>query len=240
MNNKKVDKFFLTIVILLICLGVVMFVSASLGFLARSEKIFFNMLFTQLVLGLGLGMLGMYFAYKKNYKFWRKYSLYIFLGTIVLSAAVFIPHLGWSHGGAVRWIKLPLLGTFQPVELLKFGFIIYFAAWLSWVKARVKDFKFSILPLLLMLAIIAVILFKQPDTKSFVLIAFTGLAMIILSDVPMKYILGVGIIVALALGGLIFYKPYLQERIKTFLDPSSDPRGASYQIQQSMIAIGSG
>jgi cell division protein FtsW len=217
-----------------------MFVSASLGFLARSEKIFFNMLFTQLVLGLGLGMLGMYFAYKKNYKFWRKYSLYIFLGTIVLSAAVFIPHLGWSHGGAVRWIKLPLLGTFQPVELLKFGFIIYFAAWLSWVKARVKDFKFSILPLLLMLAIIAVILFKQPDTKSFVLIAFTGLAMIILSDVPMKYILGVGIIVALALGGLIFYKPYLQERIKTFLDPSSDPRGASYQIQQSMIAIGSG
>ena len=198
------------------------------------------MLFTQLVLGLGLGMLGMYFAYKKNYKFWRKYSLYIFLGTIVLSAAVFIPHLGWSHGGAVRWIKLPLLGTFQPVELLKFGFIIYFAAWLSWVKARVKDFKFSILPLLLMLAIIAVILFKQPDTKSFVLIAFTGLAMIILSDVPMKYILGVGIIVALALGGLIFYKPYLQERIKTFLDPSSDPRGASYQIQQSMIAIGSG
>ena len=79
MKERKVDKFFLTVVILLASLGIAMFVSASLGFLVRNEKTFFSVLFTQLILGLGLGLLGMYFAYLKNYKFWRKYSLYIFL-----------------------------------------------------------------------------------------------------------------------------------------------------------------
>ena len=97
MKERKVDKFFLTTVILLICLGVAMFVSASFGFLARNEKIFFNVLFTQIILGFGLGILGMYFAYRVNYKIWRKYSLFIFLGSIFLTALVFIPGLGWSQ-----------------------------------------------------------------------------------------------------------------------------------------------
>jgi len=240
MKGKKIDKFFLTIVVLLILIGATMFVSASLGFLARNEKIFFNVLFTQLVLGFGIGFIGMYFSYKINYKTLRNYSLIIFLGTIILTAAVFIPHLGWSHGGATRWIQLGPLGTFQPVELLKFGFVIYFAAWLSWAKSRVKDFKFSILPLLVMLGIIAVILLKQPDTKSFILITFTGISMIFLSDVPMKYIIGTGAVAILILGGVVFSQPYLQKRVQTFLDPSNDPRGSSFQIQQSLIAIGSG
>jgi cell division protein FtsW len=240
MREKKIDKFFLTTVILLICLGTAMFVSASLGFLTRNEKIFYNVLFTQLVLGLGLGLVGMYFTYKIDYKFWRKYSLYIFLGSIAITSLVFVPHLGWSHGGAERWIKLPFLGTFQPVELLKFGFIVYFAAWLSWAKNKVKDFKFSILPLVIMLSIIALILLKQPDTKSLILIIITGLAMVFFANVPMKYIfyLVFGSIILFSV--LIFYTPYLQKRMNTFIDPSNDPRGSSYQIQQSLVAIGSG
>ena len=240
MHTKKADKFFLTVVILLVALGVAIFISASLGFLVRNEKTFFTVLFTQLVLGLGLGFLGMYFAYRKNYKFWRKYSLYIFIGSILLTACVFIPHLGVNHGGATRWIKLPLAGTFQPVELLKFSFVVYFASWLSWAKGRAKDFKWSILPLLVMISVIALILLKQPDTKSVILIVITGLAMVLLAEVPVKYILGILLVSGIAFGGLVLYKPYLQERIKTFLDPSSDPKGASYQIQQSLIAIGSG
>ena len=240
MKERKVDKFFLTVVILLASLGIAMFVSASLGFLVRNEKTFFSVLFTQLILGLGLGLLGMYFAYLKNYKFWRKYSLYIFLVSILLTASVFITHLGITHGGATRWIQLPLAGTFQPVELLKFSFVIYFAGWLSWAKGRAKDFKWSILPLIVMIAIIAGILLKQPDTKSVILIIFTGLAMVLLAEVPIKYILGLILLSTVLLGGVVYSKPYLQERVKTFLNPSNDPQGSSYQIQQSMIAIGSG
>ena len=130
MREKKIDKFFLTIVFLLTFIGVATFISASLGILVRNEETFYAVLKSQLILGLGLGLLGMYITLKIDYKFWRKYALLIFLGSIFLTASVFIPNFGWSHGGAERWIQI---GGFslQPVEILKFGFVIYFAAWLS-------------------------------------------------------------------------------------------------------------
>ncbi len=239
MREKKVDKFFLTVFLLLVFIGVAMFISASLGILQRSESTFTSVLVSQLLFGFGFGLAGMYLAMKVDYKFWRNYSFYIFLGSILLTAAVFIPHLGWTHLGATRWISLGPL-RFQPVEILKFGFIIYFAAWLSWVKNKVQDFKFGILPFGVMLAIIAVVLFRQPDTKSFILIAITGICMLFMSGVSIKYISLIGTLAVLVLASLVFFTPYLQERVKTFLDPSSDPRGSSYQIQQSLIAIGSG
>jgi cell division protein FtsW len=239
MREKKVDKFFLIILFLLLIIGVGMFVSASLGMLAKSPQIFYSVLFKQLVLGLGLGLVGMYFCFKIPYKFWRKYSFVIFIGSIILTALVFVPHLGWGHGGATRWIKLGPV-SFQPVEFLKFGFIIYFAAWLSWVKNKVQDFRFGMLPFVVMTSFIALVLFQQPDTKSFILITLTGITMLFISGLPMKYIFGVffGSIVVLAT--LVFFTPYLQKRVTTFLNPASDPRGSSYQIQQSLIAIGSG
>jgi cell division protein FtsW len=239
MKEKKIDRFFLIIVSLLIIIGLAMFISASLGILNRSAGTFYSVLFSQLVLGFGFGFLGMYFALKIDYKFWRNYSFYIFLGSILLTAAVFIPSLGWSHLGAERWIQLGSL-RFQPVEFLKFGFVIYFAAWLSWAKNRVQDFKFGILPLIILLAIIALILFHQPDTKSFILIAITGMCMLFISGVSMKWITLLGVGALIVLGALVYFTPYLQDRIKTFIDPSQDPQGSSYQIQQSLIAIGSG
>lgn len=239
MKEKKVDKFFLIIIFILLSFGVAMFISAALGILVRSEKTFYSVLFSQLVLGLGLGLVGMYFCSKINYKFWRKFSFIIFLGSILLTAAVFIPKFGWSHGGAQRWIQLGPV-SFQPVEFLKFGFVIYFAAWLSWAKNRVQDFRFGILPFGVMLAVIAFILFKQPDTKSFILITITGLSMLFISGVPIKYILGVGLGSVILLGSLVYFTPYLQERVKTFINPAQDAQGSSYQIEQSLIALGSG
>jgi len=240
MKGKKVDKFFLIIIFLLLALGVAMFISASLGVLAKNEKTFYSILFSQLVLGLGLGFLGMYFFSKIHYKFWRKFSLFLFLGSILLTAAVFIPSLGWSHGGAERWLQLGPIPSFQPVEFLKFGFVIYLAAWLSWAKNRVQDFRFGILPFLIMIALIAVILLKQPDTKSFILITITGISMLFVSSVPFKYIFGTIFLAIFALGTLVYFKPYLQERVNTFINPSQDSKGSSYQIQQSFIALGSG
>ncbi|MFA6353855.1 MAG: putative peptidoglycan glycosyltransferase FtsW [Candidatus Paceibacterota bacterium] len=240
MKGKKVDKFFLIIIFLLLALGVAMFVSASLGVLVKNEKTFYSILFSQLVLGLGLGFICMYFFSKIHYKFWRKFSLFLFLGSILLTAAVFIPSLGWSHGGAERWIQLGPIPSFQPVEFLKFGFVIYFAAWLSWAKNRVQDFRFGILPFLIMISLIAVILLKQPDTKSFILITVTGISMLFVSSVPFKYIFGTIFVATFALGVLVYFTPYLQERVNTFINPSQDSQGSSYQIQQSFIALGSG
>ncbi len=238
-SGKKVDRFFLTIFLLLIFFGLAMFISASLGILARNEEVFYSVLQSQLLLGFGLGLVCFYAALKIDYKFWRKYSFYIFLLTIFLTAAVFIPSIGWSRLGAERWIEIGSF-RFQPVEFLKFGFVIYFAAWLSWAKDKVRDFKWGLLPLCIMLSVIALILFNQPDTKSFILITVTGAAMLFISGTSVKYILFLSVIAGAVLSVLVFFTPYLQERVKTFIDPADDPRGSSYQIQQSLIAIGSG
>ncbi len=238
-KEKKIDRFFLIIVFLLITIGAAIFVSASLGILVKNKDVFYSVLRNQLVLGLGLGLLGMYACLKIDYKFWRKYSLVIFIGSILLTCAVFIPSLGLRHGGAERWVQFGGF-SFQPVEFLKFGFIIYFAAWLSWVKSRVSDFKFGILPLFILLAIIAGILLQQPDTKSLILIITTGIVMLFVSGVPMKYILGFSGLAIIVLSTVVYFTPYLQARVKTFIDPSSDPSGSSYQIQQSLIALGGG
>lgn len=216
-----------------------MFFSSSLGILARKESAFYSVIISQFALGLPIGLILFYLATKLNYKFWRKYSFYIFLGSILLTSAVFIPFLGIDHQGARRWIDIGPV-SFQPVEFLKFGFIIYFAAWLSWAKNRAKDFRFGILPFIVMLGVIALVLFNQPDTKSFILILTTGVGMLFLSEVPFKYILVTILIGGIGLACMVMYMPYLQNRVKTFLDPSNDPRGSGYQIQQSMIAIGSG
>ena len=79
MHKKKIDKFFLTVVLILISLGMAMFISASLGVFVKNAKTFYGVLISQLVLGMGLGLLGMYFSLKINYKFWRKYALAIFM-----------------------------------------------------------------------------------------------------------------------------------------------------------------
>jgi cell division protein FtsW len=239
MKERKVDRFFSIVIFLLIAIGIAMFISASLGILPRSSSAFYSILINQLGLGFGLGFLGMFFALKIDYKFWRKYSFYVFLLSILLTAAVFIPHLGYSSLGADRWLQLGPI-KFQPAEILKFGFIIYFASWLSWAKNRVQDFKYGILPLGVLLAIIAVVLLRQPDTKSFILITVTGISMLFISGVSLKYISMIGLGTAIILGVLVFFTPYLQARIKTFINPAQDSEGSSYQIQQSLIAIGSG
>jgi cell division protein FtsW len=239
MRARKIDRFFLIIVFLLIGIGAAFFVSASLGVLYKNKDLFYSVLRSQLVLGLGLGFLGMYMCYRIDYKFWRKYSLLIFICSILLACAVFIPSLSLRHGGAGRWVQFGGF-SFQPVEFLKFGFIIYFAAWLSWVKSRVSDFRFGVLPLVILLSIISGILLQQPDHKSLILIMVTGVVMLFVSGVPMKYILGFSIGIIAILSVLVLYKPYLQERVKTFINPASDPQGSSWQIQQSLIALGGG
>lgn len=238
-RKKKVDKFFLTVVFILVGIGLALFVSASLGVLVKNREIFYPVLFKQLILGLGLGFLGMYITSRLSYKFWQKYAFYIFIGALVLTSLVFIPSLGMSHGGASRWISLGFV-SFQPAEILKFAFVIYFAVWLSSVGRKVKEFKYSILPFGIMLGIIALILLNQPDTKSLILITVTGIGMLFTSGVRIKQILGIGLLISFFFAGLVFFTPYLQDRVKTFIDPSIDAHGVSYQIQQSLIAVGSG
>ncbi len=238
-EKKSIDYIFLTITIILVVAGIFAFFSASLGVLARDQAKFYQIIISQLALGLVGGTIALYFCSRIPYRFWRNYSGLILIGGIGLTLLVFVPHLGFSHGGARRWVSVFGV-SFQPVEFLKIAFVMYLATWLSWIKKKSNNPLFGILPFIILLCIVASILLFQPDTKSLILMCATGIGLLFLSGFPAKYLLifGGGAIVVFLV--LAFNTPYLRSRIDTFLNPSSDPTGSSYQIQQSLIAIGSG
>lgn len=242
-KKQKIDKFFFWIVMTIIVVGLIFFISASLGILAVNSKEFKSILFNQLVLGFLGGLIAMFITYKIPYKFFRKYAFLFFILTLVLTALTLVPNIGVAYGGGRRWLSI--FGfSFQPVELLKIGFIVYFASWLSMVKEKVKNPLYSILPLIVSLGLITFILIKQPDTKNILLLLITGLSMLFVSGTPIKYLIGVfGLMGAILLG--IIYMPnsqfgYIKSRINTYLNPEEDVLGGSWQVTQSKYAIGSG
>ncbi len=238
-DPKPFDRYFLGIVVLITVVGLFSFVSASLGILVKSESKFYGVLFNQIVLGLVGGFAGLWLTMKVPYLFWRKNAFYIFIATLIITVLVFVPGLGFAHGGALRWISIGPV-SFQPAEILKIGFVIYFATWLAWTQKKAQDVKFRIIPLVCMLGVVAVILLRQPDTKSLILITTAACGMLFVSGVSWKKIVMIVSIGIVGIIGLAFVRPYVMQRIKTFINPASDPRGASYQLQQSLIAIGSG
>lgn len=237
--NKSVDRTLLIIIVTLVTIGFFIFSSASLGLLAREGAKFSSVAFSQIVFGIIGGGIGMFITSQIYYRNWRKYAFYIFLATCLLTLAVFIPGLGLSFGGAQRWIAIAGF-SFQPAELLKVGFIIYMATWLSGTHKKINLFKQGTLPFIGIIAIIGAILLSQPDTDTFLLMGIAGLAMFITAggswrDVGLMFLSGIILLAVLA-----FTRPYIMDRFTTFLNPLDDPQGKSYQIQQSLIAIGSG
>jgi len=239
MNHRKADKVFLGIVAALVLVGAFLFFSASLGLLVRNEVLFSSIVFNQFVFGIGGGLILLILASRIPYQFLKKSSFYFFIISIILTLLVFVDGIGFEHGGAKRWI-LVFGHSFQPAEVLKLSFVIYFAAILSSLKEKVQTFAYGLLPTLILLGIVGLILIKQPDTGTFMVIFITAIAMLIVSGGKWSH---VGILGALSCAGLFIlaqFKPYIMGRLLTFLDPTRDPLGAGYQLQQSLIAVGSG
>lgn len=239
-KEKKVDKPFLISVILLVAAGFLIFISASLGLLARTETIFKSVIFNQLGYGLVGGLVVMLVISTIDYKVLKKYSFILYILSIVALLLVFVPHIGFAHGGAHRWIHIGSLFSVQPSEIYKVTFVLFFAFWLSKLKARVATFRYGTLAITVFLAISAALILSQPDTATFGVIAFAGIGMYLAAGARWRDIF---IFIGIALIGLVvlaFTRPYIMERFKTFLNPGHDATGSGYQIQQSMIAIGSG
>lgn len=239
MGKIKIDKVFLIISLLLVVVGLFIFSSAALGLLATDGSPYTSVVFNQVVLGILFGLIAMMLATRVDYKFWRKYSFYFFLASLLLTVAVFIPGIGFEHGGATRWIALGGL-SFQPSEFLKIGFIMYLAAWLSGVKDKVSTFKYGMVPFLIISAIVGVVLLLQPDTDTFFIIFITGASMFFVAGGKLRHLAGLALIGIICIVVLAFSRPYVMSRIKTFFHPANNPQSSGYQIQQSLIAIGSG
>lgn len=237
-KQHPVDRIFLSIVILLLVAGFLIFVSASLGTLASNQGKFYNLLISQLGFGLVLGSIAMFVLSRVKYLFWRKNAFWIFLASIFLSTLVFVPHIGMEHGGAKRWIDLGVT-TFQPGEALKFGVVIYLAAWFTFIKKRIHSPYFGFYPLMVMLGIAGGLLLAQPDTGTFLIAAAAGVAMYIAAGGRWRDIFMLVVLAVVLLGVLAFFKPYVRDRIETLFH-HDDFQGTGYQVRQSLIAIGSG
>lgn len=237
--EHRVDRWFLIAVIVLTVAGFLIFVSASLGLLAREGARFSNVAFSQTFFGLFLGSIACIITSKINYKFWRKYAFYFFLLSMVVTLLLFIPGVGVTHGGATRWINVGPL-SFQPSELLKIGFIIYVAAWLSGAKKRIDTFQHGILPVIILCSIVGAVLLSQPDTDTFLITCASALGMFLVAGGKWKHVGLVMLIGAIGLSAFAYSKPYIRDRLMTFVNPTQDELGSSYQLNQSLIAIGSG
>lgn len=240
LKTRAPDKPLLIAIATLILGGFFIFLSASMGLLARESGATFEaVVLKQFIIGIVAGSIVFLAMSRVPYRFLRKYAFYLFLGAFLLTLLVFIPGIGFSHGGATRWISIGSF-TIQPGELLKIAFVIYLAAWLSGVKTKVGEFKFGMLPFLVLAGLAAGVLLLQPDIGTLLIVMFAGGAMYLAAGAPWKHLLLLILIGALAAGAVLVVKPYARERVMTFLDPARDPHGSGYQIQQSLIAIGSG
>ena len=234
----KISRPFLIWLIILVVGGFVIFMSASLGELARNEIKFSNVAFSQIFYGLFLGSLFCLFFAKIDYHIWKKYSFLFFIGSIILTLLVFTP-LGVEHGGAKRWINAGF-ATLQPAELLKLAFVLYFAAWLTGIKDKVKTLSWGLLPFAIFAVILGTILLLQPDTDTFAVMMFASLAMYWASGGKWQHIFLMFLLGTILLVFLFFTRPYIKQRIETMLNPSANNQTSGYQLQQSLIAIGSG
>jgi cell division protein FtsW len=174
-----------------------------------------------------------------DFKTWRKHAFYFLLGAIILNILVLFPQIGFDHGGARRWIVIAGI-SFQTSEVLKLAFVIYFAAWASGMKDKMNTLKKGFLPLMALFAVTGALLLKQPDTDTYLMIIFSGLAMYLAAGGKWRYVFTLVIAGMLGISLLYFTRPYVKARIDTFIHPQANSQGSAYQVQQSLIAIGSG
>lgn len=190
----------------------------------------YHFLFQHLI-GLGLGVLALVIGYTVPPKLWIQFGWGLYLFGIILIVLTLIPGIGLDLNGARRWIAIAGI-RFQSVEFLKFGVIAYFAAWLQHHQ--------KLGPFLFLTAIPTFFILLQPDLGSLLLVAAIAVVMFFLAGGNIKHFLiltAIGIPLVLA---AILLSPYRMRRLTTFLNPESDPLGASFHIRQITLALGRG
>jgi cell division protein FtsW len=239
-KRESVDTPFLLSVSVLVIFGLLVFTSAAMGLLAHEDGASFtSVAASQLLFGLLCGSVLLIFFSRLDYRVLRQYTPYFFGVAIFLSLLTFVPHVGLSLKGASRWIVLGPF-SFQPEEVLKFATILFLASVYASNIRKIRTLRGGIVPLILIAGSAATILIIQPDTAGVIIIGIASVCMLFAGGGKMWHLLLLFLIGAIAVGGAAYKRPYIANRIKTFVHQSADPQGSGYQIQQSLIAVGSG
>lgn len=224
------------ITMVLVALGVVMVFSASSVFALRelgSSTYFLRRHLFYLMAGL----CAMIVAMLVDYRLLAKYAKPIFLCSLASLLLVLVA--GREVYGAKRWFQF--FGfSFQPSELTKIAVIIYTADFLSRKREKIQNFFLGFMPIMMALGAVCLLVLKQPDLGTTVLIAAVVFIMMFVAGAKLWHMSLVGFLSLPALVYLIAKTPYRLRRIQAFLDPWKDQQGAGFQLVQSQIALGSG
>ena len=254
------DLPFLMLVVMLVGIGLIVMFSASYAAAYYDDKISSPTFYIQRqVLFALVGLVAMYAVSKFNYQHLRLLSVPLLIGTIILLVLVLTP-LGVELNNAKRWLKLLLVAgpTYQPSELAKVSVILFFAARLS-KRTTEKKRKFSkrsfsgrmlnlmekiglleLVPYIGVLGLVLLLVVKEPHMSGTILIMVGAAAVLFAAGISLGWFLSVGGLAVGGLAGIIYFTPYMTNRVQLWLDPWSDPQGKGFQTIQSLYAIGSG
>jgi cell division protein FtsW len=232
------DRMLLGALVLLCAVGVVMVYSASAVTAAARYAKSFHFLWRQ-VIALGVGLALLILSLRVGYRRAEGLAYPFLVATVLLLAAVLLPFIGHTAGGARRWISLGVL-SFQPAEVAKLALVVYLAHSLGKKREKVRTFSIGFLPHLLVTGVLMALCLLEKDLGTCVVMALILFVMLFAAGAKVSYLVG-ALLVGLPLGwGAIAGTPYRRERIMAWLDPFAYRRGAGYQMWESMVGIGNG
>jgi len=222
-------------ILTVIGLGATMSASAIIGKEQYDDQLFY---FTSQLKWVGLGIVVLVLATRVRYQRYRRFAIPIFLLSVVGLIAVL--QFGVVRGGSRRWIELGSFASLQPSEFAKFGVIVLLAMVMEKKEKLLNDFWHFLIPVAVPLGLVGVLMLKQPDLGTAVVIYGAAITVITVSAAPIRYVImttlsgtALGMLMALA-------EPYRRARVISFLDPFSDKLGDGWQVVQSQLALGTG
>lgn len=239
--TKKIGDLDFTLLIataLLVVIGVVSVFSASYYSSISQTGAPYTIFIKQLIYAIA-GAVLLYLSSKMNYHAWRNLMVIILPVTILLLLLVLTPY-GQTINGASRWISLGFF-TIMPGEISKFCMIIVASVYFSANPKRVKNLK-GLMPIVMILAIVFLLIMKQPNFSVAATVVFVVIAITIVAGLNKNMLImsGAGVIAVMAVAVLGDRGGYRFARVTSFLDPFANASGESFQVVQSLMALGSG
>jgi len=237
-NGRVWRRFDWTLVLLaiaLICIGIAMIRSATSHFTAPGVLIGDSPTIRQIIYAVG-GMVLLFAIAAINYRIWKDFQYVIYASTLIILGLLFI--IGHTSFGARSWLRPD---SVQPSELTKIFLILVLAKQLGLEDERELDHFRHVLGSFLLVAPVILLIYLQPDLGTAVIVAAIWLGMVFAAGVRLRHLAIFGITGAATVPAIwLSLEDYMKARIIHFFNPQSDPSGASYNVIQALIGIGSG
>lgn len=237
-SMRSIDYTLLCAILVLLFIGIVMVYSSS-SYFALYQKNVYNteFYFYKEITWSIVGIIGMFITMSIDYHVYKKWTPWLVL--ITLGFLVLVLFAGATINGATRWIKLGPL-SFQPSELAKYIVVLYLALLIDRRKGKITKFKEGTIFYLAVAGIFAGLILLQKNLSITAVVMMVAFIMILVGGAKISHLLSL-VPVGLAAGiVLIFTQSYRLQRLTSFLDPWADTSGDSYQLIQSLYALGSG